>query len=201
MHRLTHSALLVAGCLLWMPLQAQADDIIRYRTQDGSIGFAQDASGVPLGATLIDAPTQAPRTQIQNATPPASPRSGPPKFTPEMLGMPAKPKPDPWGNVLRESEKQEAIEREERRRAAESIRKREKNLERLGQQKKNACAKMVVDYRNGKAIKRRVNSSACSHLRNEQKRAKSDYDQHRANVDDELNGDLDFELEKLDEND
>jgi hypothetical protein len=201
MHRLARPALLVIACLLWMPLQARPDDIIRYRTPEGSIGFAQDASGVPPGATLIEAPKRAPRIQIQSATPPATGRQGWPKLTPEMLGMPPKTKPDPWGDVLRESNKREAIEREDRRRAAQSIRKREKKLERLGQQKKDACTKMVVRYERGRAITRRVDSVGCKHFRAEQKRARSEYEAHRADVDDQLHGDLDFELQKLDEND
>lgn len=201
MHRLAPSALLVSGCLLWMPLQAQADDIIRYRTQDGSIGFAQDASGVPPGATLVDAPKQVPRIQIQSATPPASPRRGLPKVTPEMLGMPPKQKADPWGDVLRESEQQEAVQRAERNRAVRGVRDKERKLELLGQQKSNACAKVTVRWNGNKPIKERRDPAGCKLYRAEQKRAKSEYDQNRADVDDQLNGDLDYQLQQLDDND
>lgn len=191
----------MAGCLLWLPLHTHADDIIRYRTPDGSIGFAQDASGVPPGATLIEAPRQAPRIQIQSETPTASPGRVPPKMTPEMLGMPTTPKVDPWGDVLRESQKQEAVQKGERNRAVRGVKDEERKLELLGQKKRNACAKVTVGWNGNKPIKERRDPAACNQLRAEQERAEADYEQQRADVDDQLNGDLDYELQQLDAND
>ena len=53
--------------------QLRADeDVIRYRTADGKVGFAQDRAGVPPGATVLSAPPPRNKVQIIQRSP-ASP--------------------------------------------------------------------------------------------------------------------------------
>jgi hypothetical protein len=53
---------------------AGAQEIIKYRTPDGQVGFAQDASGVPAGATVLDANASGKEIRIDpTAAVPAAP--------------------------------------------------------------------------------------------------------------------------------
>jgi hypothetical protein len=67
--------LILVSCWL-ASSSAVAQEIIKYRTADGQLGFAQDASGVPPGAEIVDSNASGKAIVIQNHGPPAAAPAG-----------------------------------------------------------------------------------------------------------------------------
>ncbi len=127
---------------LWLgvPMLAEAD-FVKYRTRDGRIGFAQDTTGVPAGATVISEDQTSGNLVIE---------------TDQKLGRrPNRSRGQSINQTIEEIDRDNQNRRKEESDKRSSIRTREKEAEEARKAASHACTKVRTGRgRYGKGVRR-----------------------------------------------
>ncbi len=115
---------------------ALAQDFVKYRRVDGSIGFAQDLTGVPAGAVVIPSAAASPPLQIVKEAPALSPRGG-----------------NAWreherrqNQAIREVDRAAAGRKQETKRISDAIYRDAEKLEKAKAERGHACRRGSRDF-------------------------------------------------------